>query len=78
MTEGLTICWACKHLRSDSAVLDGWMVSTCDAFPDGIPTKIFVDGFDHRQEFAGDNGVRFEPVTEEEGSVAVRMIEDNL
>ena len=28
MTEGLTICWACKHLRADSAVVDGWMVLT--------------------------------------------------
>lgn len=76
MTEGLTICWACKHLRADSAVVDGWMVSTCDAFPDGIPTQIFIDGFDHRKEFGGDNGVRFEPITVDMGIEALKIVEE--
>jgi hypothetical protein len=52
------------------------MVSTCDAFPDGIPTKIFIDGFDHRKEFGGDNGVRFEPITVDMGIEALKIVEE--
>lgn len=78
MTMGISMCWACKHSRGDSDEIDGILTGTCDAFPDGIPLEIYAGGFDHRKEFAGDNGVRFEPVTEEEGSAAVSMIEDNL
>lgn len=34
---------------------------TCEAFPAGIPPEILHRGFDHRNEFPGDNGVRFVP-----------------
>lgn len=33
---------------------------TCDAFPDGIPDKIFFEAGDHRQPLHGDNGIVFE------------------
>lgn len=44
-------CFICKHLRSERK---------CIAFPQGIPDEIYFLGFDHRNEFPGDNGVRFE------------------
>jgi hypothetical protein len=34
---------------------------TCAAFPAGIPDEILRQGFDHRNEYPGDNGVRFTP-----------------
>jgi hypothetical protein len=33
----------------------------CKAFPQGIPSAIFRDGFDHRKPYEGDGGVLFEP-----------------
>lgn len=55
-------CDACRHLRSGAfnAPL------TCDAFPDGIPTRIFRNGMDHRQPIDGDHGIRFEAVEGDE------------
>ncbi len=32
---------------------------TCLAFPAGIPAKILEGGFDHREAFPGDKGIRF-------------------
>ena len=49
-------CTRCKHLHPPS----GPFGYACDAFPDGIPEEIFVDGFDHTQPFPGDQGIRFE------------------
>lgn len=40
---------------------DGEGRPTCEAFPGGIPDEILRDGFDHTQEFPGDNGYRFNP-----------------
>lgn len=39
--------------------MDVW-IPYCDAFPERIPGEIYVGGFDHRQPFEGDNGIRFE------------------
>ena len=33
----------------------------CEAFPQGIPDEIIRLGFDHRNEYPGDNGIRFVP-----------------
>jgi hypothetical protein len=33
----------------------------CAAYPDGIPDEIIRQGFDHRQPYPGDNGIRFIP-----------------
>lgn len=48
------ICMVCKHLH------DSINSFTCDAFPDGIPQAIAMNGADHRDAFSGDNGIRFE------------------
>jgi hypothetical protein len=55
------MCVVCRHRTP--------RLPTCGAFPDGIPDEIYFDYFDHRQPYAGDGGVRFEPasdVSEEE------------
>lgn len=50
------ICDACSRL----APLPDRPGLGCEAFPDGIPDEVLVDGFDHRLPFPGDGGVRFE------------------
>jgi len=51
-------CGACKHYDSGNRPVGE--PATCKAFPDGIPRKILIEGFDHRKPFKGDNGIRFE------------------
>lgn len=77
MTQGINICWACKHLDPDGAPMRG-MIETgvCRAFPKGIPPEIFADGFDHREPFPGDNGIRFTPYSEAAGAEAVSLLTD--
>lgn len=53
MTTRLMIpCDICKHYRGEMK---------CNAFPSGIPDEIYFLGYDHRKEYPGDNGIRFEP-----------------
>lgn len=47
------LCWYCLH-----RVEGTW---TCAAFPGGIPDIIADGDFDHRVEYQGDDGIRFEP-----------------
>jgi hypothetical protein len=35
-------------------------VPYCDAFPDRIPNKIYLGGYDHRMPFEGDGGILYE------------------
>lgn len=46
----------------------------CLAFPDGIPRMILTGEHDHRTEFAGDNGIRFEPLDQ----VPDEAVEDTM
>jgi hypothetical protein len=39
---------------------------TCDAFPDGVPARVFRNGVDHRYAVAGDGGLRWEAADGEE------------
>lgn len=48
------LCAACKRFGTDFE-----KGPVCSAFPDGIPERIYRDGFDHRQPFPGDGGTRF-------------------
>lgn len=45
-----SICQACRRLREDG---------TCEAFPDGIPSRIAFLHYDHRLPYPGDGGRRF-------------------
>ena len=47
-------CLACKNLNNN--------MTTCKAFPDGIPTKILIGKFDHTKSFRNDKGILFERI----------------
>lgn len=58
------ICDACVRLQQRSnpeatTSLDRW-IPYCDAFPERVPNEIYRAGFDHRNPFEGDRGIRFE------------------
>jgi hypothetical protein len=58
------ICDACVRLRKRSnpgseTSLDRW-IPYCEAFPEEIPDEIYRGGFDHRNPYEGDRGIRFE------------------
>jgi hypothetical protein len=53
------MCTLCSHLHESEGHPDH--IHTCDAFPEGVPGEILHSGFDHRQPFEGDNGIRFSP-----------------
>ena len=46
-------CYHCKHFH-------GLGKRTCDAFPDGIPGKIFWGAKSHDRHYPGDHGIQFE------------------
>lgn len=54
-----TNCFMCRHL-----IPSGF--PHCAAYPDGIPWEIQAGQVDHRQPYAGDRGVRYDPLTTEE------------
>jgi hypothetical protein len=47
-----TQCGLCKNYKENLK---------CRAFPQGIPKEI-LEGKDHTEPFKGDNGIRFEPI----------------
>ena len=47
-------CLACNNLNNN--------MTTCKAFPEGIPEKILIGKFDHTRPWRGDNGIRFERI----------------
>lgn len=57
-------CKSCKHYLEDG----GWndYKPYCKAFPKGIPESIQLEKRDHTRKYKGDNGIRFEPIEEEE------------
>ncbi len=47
-------CTFCAHRSPDG--------TRCKAFPAGIPIELMHNEHDHRLEFPGDNGVRYQPI----------------
>jgi len=68
------ICVGCVHLRPS---FDYPPAPTCDAFPVRIPDAIWLEGFDHRAEFNGDNGVRFEVADTKRAHLALVTYEES-
>jgi hypothetical protein len=68
MTSGpRSQCDTCRHRHSPfedpARVRDR---SWCEAFPDGIPRRVFHNGLDHRHPIEGDHGVRWDAADGEE------------
>jgi hypothetical protein len=54
------ICLRCKHYHADD--FNGF---TCDAFSDGIPDEIIINGNKHTRPLSGqDNDIIFEKIEE--------------
>jgi hypothetical protein len=56
-------CLCCKHSRNfiiENSANEDSSVHRCYAFPEGIPDDIFNSKFNHRFEYPGDKGIRFE------------------
>lgn len=65
-------CLHCRHfnfLEPD----DEEQAPSCAAFPLGIPDEIIRQGFDHRHEYPGDDGIRFELDDDGDPSVVDRL-----
>lgn len=64
------ICYGCSHFRDVPAGKDGLC---CDAYPDGIPEPILFSAVDHRQAYAGDHGIQFNPEDDAGAAYAERV-----
>lgn len=62
-----SMCLACARLRE---------AGTCQAFPDGIPDEILRRGFDHRNAFPRDNGLRFVQADTEDAAASFAQWEE--
>lgn len=55
-----TLCMSCKRWKQPDDETEE-MVGTCEAFPDGIPKQIGLDGISHLVPFPGDHGILYDP-----------------
>ena len=55
---GAPICIVCKHLEKGKL--------KCKAFPDKVPENIIWGRSLHTEPYPGDNGIQFEPRSEED------------
>ncbi|WP_214408554.1 hypothetical protein [Sphaerisporangium fuscum] len=80
MVREPNICDACARLRlrrnpEAETSADLW-TPHCDAFPEKVPDAIFFGGFDHRNPYPGDNGIRF--VLKDYGEMPLRLYEERV
>lgn len=71
---GLPLCESCARLD----VSERGYGYRCAAFPDGIPEEIYPGGFDHREPFPGDNGVRWQLSSEQDAAARLRAYEASM
>jgi len=61
------ICFQCERFMKSNEEEDFLPDELkCEAFPFGIPESILLSEADHREPFAGDGGLQYQPVSEEE------------
>jgi len=65
------VCTDCKNLDKDITT------RTCKAFPDGIPSKIWMGENDHRKPYPGDHGIQFVSSTPKQDETA-QYVRDKL
>ena len=53
------VCLPCSHFRGWK---EGEQRGRCDAFPEGIPGRIWRGEHTHRTAYPGDHGIQFEPL----------------
>lgn len=71
-------CDYCKRLKSKAAEEPcpiGMVIYYCEAFPDGIPDKIFDNEHDHTQSYKGDKDIRFKARSKEDAENQRKLIE---
>ena len=80
MSRGMSQCDLCARLRwrpaigdADALFLDEGRQYYCEAFPAGIPDRVFSGRVDHSLPVRGDQGVRFEPRSPEDGRTQREM-----
>lgn len=56
------MCYKCRQRKNVVEV----EVPSCKAFPDGIPLEVWRGEHEHTKPYPGDNGIMFEPWTEED------------
>lgn len=61
--ENSYLCELCLHLRSR-------VRKQCTAFLSAVPAEIWNGEIDHRQHYAGDGGLKFEPKNDSAAELA--------